>query len=49
LPGEAPGRVEIADVYDRAEALDVITRSFSDYQNVFGDPAERTKQLKKLF
>lgn len=39
LPGEAPRRVEIADVYDRVEALDVITRSLSDYQKEFGDSA----------
>lgn len=38
LPGEAPRRVEIVDVYDRKEALDVITRSLSDYQKQFGDP-----------
>lgn len=37
LPGEAPRRVEIADVYDRSEALDVITRSISDYQKQFGE------------
>ena len=37
LPGEAPRRVEIVDVYDRPEALDVITRSMSDYQKQFGD------------
>ena len=37
FPGEAPRRVEIADVYDRVEALDVIARSFSDYQKQFGD------------
>ena len=36
LPGEAPRRVEIADVYDREEALDVINRSLIDYQNKFG-------------
>lgn len=48
LPGDAPRRVEIAGVYDRVEALDVITRSFSDYQNQFGDPVNRTKQLKRL-
>ena len=36
LPGEAPRRVEIADVYDRKEALDVIRRSMVDYQNGFG-------------
>jgi inorganic pyrophosphatase len=37
LPGDAPRRVEIVDVYDRAEALDVITRSISDYQKQFGE------------
>jgi inorganic pyrophosphatase len=31
LPGDAPRRVEIADVYGRAEATDVITRSMRDY------------------
>ncbi|HEY8186850.1 MAG TPA: inorganic pyrophosphatase [Pyrinomonadaceae bacterium] len=32
LPGEDPRRVEIVDVYDRAEALDVIQRSMRDYE-----------------
>lgn len=42
LPGDAPRRVEIVDVYDRVEALDVIERSFNDYKNKFGDlKAER--------
>jgi inorganic pyrophosphatase len=36
LPGDAPRRVEIADVYDREEALDVINRSLNDYVNKFG-------------
>ena len=31
LPGDAPRRVEIADIYGRAEAMDVITRSMRDY------------------
>lgn len=31
LPGEAPRHVEIAGVYGRAEATDVITRSMRDY------------------
>jgi inorganic pyrophosphatase len=48
FPGEAPRHVEIAGVYDRAEALDVITRSLSDYQNHFGDPAPRSKELKRV-
>jgi len=43
LPGDAPRRVEIVDVYDRAEAWDVITRSMRDYQKQFGDPANRIK------
>lgn len=38
LPGDAPRRVEIVDVYDRAEALDVITRSIADYQKQFAEP-----------
>ena len=36
LPSDTPTRVEIADVYDRIEALDVITRSLRDYENEFG-------------
>lgn len=48
LPGDAPRRVTIVAVYDRAEALDVITRSISDYQKKFGDPEKRTKKLKRL-
>ena len=35
LPSDAPRRVEIVDVYDRAEALDVIRRSLRDYQTQF--------------
>jgi inorganic pyrophosphatase len=38
LPGDAPRRVEIVDVYDRGEALDVIKRSFRDYLAKFGEP-----------
>ena len=36
LPEEAPRRVEIAAVYDRAEALEVIQRSCRDYQLLVG-------------
>ena len=36
FPGDKPKRVEIADVYDRAEALDVIYRSLRDYRKEFG-------------
>jgi inorganic pyrophosphatase len=36
LPGDEPKKVEITHVYDRTEALDVITRSLRDYEEVFG-------------
>jgi inorganic pyrophosphatase len=32
LPGDAPKKVEIVGVYERAEALDVINRSLRDYR-----------------
>ena len=38
LPGEAPRRVEIASVYDRTEALDVIKRSMRDYNARYLEP-----------
>jgi inorganic pyrophosphatase len=48
LPAEAPRRVEIAAVYNRAEALDVIERSMRDYRQRFGDPALRVTQFRQL-
>jgi inorganic pyrophosphatase len=48
LPNEAPRRVEIADVYDRTEASEVITRSFDDYRARYGAPEERVGQLRRL-
>jgi inorganic pyrophosphatase len=39
-PGDPGHRVQIAEVYDKAEALDVIERSMADYQNHFGNPEE---------
>ncbi len=41
LPGDAPRRVEIPDVYGRAEALDVIQRSVRDYDRKFPQNATR--------
>ena len=35
FPGDKPKKVEIVDVYDRVEALDVISRSLRDYQTEF--------------
>jgi len=37
LPEEAPRKVEIAHVYDRTEAMEVISRSLRDYQAKFGE------------
>jgi inorganic pyrophosphatase len=48
FPGDAPRRVEIAHVYDRAEALDVIGRSMRDYRNKFGEPEKRIAELRRL-
>jgi inorganic pyrophosphatase len=48
LPGAAPRRVEISDVYGRSEAFDVIERSIRDYRKKFGDPEMRISQLRKL-
>jgi len=49
FPGDNPRRVEIVDVYHRGEALDVIERSRRDYDERFGSPHERMKELSKLF
>lgn len=48
LPAEAPRRVEIAAVYNRAEAYDVIARSQRDYRKAFGDPEERVDQFRRM-
>ena len=39
VPGESAGLVEIAEVYGRRAAHDVIARSRADYQEQFGDIA----------
>lgn len=41
VPGAAPMKVEIADVYDRDEAYDVITRSRADYDAHFAELKQR--------
>ena len=48
LPGDAPRRVEIVDVYDRAEAFEVIGRSIRDYAGRFGDTKKRLESLDRL-
>ena len=48
LPGDAPRRVEIADVYDRDEAIEVIERSLQDYRSRYGAPETRITELRRL-
>lgn len=47
LPDQ-PRQVRIAEVYDRAEALEVIRASFDDYREAYGDPALRLEALRRL-
>ncbi len=42
IPGEGKRSVEIAEVYDRAEALEVIKRSMKDYERVYGQKPAAT-------
>ena len=48
LPNEAPRRVEIADVYGREEAIEVIQRSLDDYRARYGAPETRVDELRRL-
>lgn len=48
LPDEGPRKVEIAGVYGRVEALDVVERSLTDYRNKFGNLAEKIDEIRKL-
>ncbi|MBI1735894.1 MAG: inorganic pyrophosphatase [Candidatus Rokubacteria bacterium] len=48
LPHEGPGRVEIAEVYDRDSAGEVIRRSVDDYRASFGAPETRLAELRRL-
>lgn len=48
LPQESPRRVEIADVYDRAAALETISRSIQDYRALYGAPESRVDELRRM-
>ena len=48
IPGAGPRKVQIAEVYDRAEAVEVIRRSIDDYRERFGAPEERARRLRQL-
>jgi inorganic pyrophosphatase len=48
LPQEGLRRVEIAEVYDRAGACEVIRRSVEDYRVNYGAPEPRIAELRRL-
>ena len=48
LPQEAPRRVEIAEVYNREDAWEVIRRSVADYRTRYGAPETRIAELRRL-
>lgn len=48
LPHEAPRRVEIAEVYSRAAATEVISSSLVDYRAKYGAPERRIGELRRL-
>jgi len=48
LPLASLRKTTIAEVYDRAEAHEVIKASVTDYRNKFGDPAQRVHELREL-
>ena len=47
-PAEQAPKVTIAEVYDRAEALEVIQCSLADYRERFGAPEEPVAELRRL-
>jgi inorganic pyrophosphatase len=48
IPGAGPRRVQIAEVYGRAEAIEVIRRSIDDYGEKFGEAEARLERLRHL-
>ena len=47
LPGEEQRRVEIAEVYGREGASEVILRSIDDYRSTYGAPETRLDELRR--
>jgi inorganic pyrophosphatase len=47
-PDDSARKVSIAEVYDRAEALEMVRRSLADYVDVFGAPEARWEELRRL-
>ena len=47
LPHDGPRRVEIAEVYGREAAMEVIVRSIEDYRAKYGAPEMRLQELRR--
>ena len=47
-PNKATFAVRIAEIYGRAEAVEVIERSIQDYRTHFGSPEDRIAELRRL-
>jgi inorganic pyrophosphatase len=48
LPGPGARKVQIAEVYGRDDAVEVIRRSIDDYRAKFGAPEERARRLREM-
>ena len=48
LPGPDARKVQIAEVYGRDEAMEVIRRSIEDYRAKLGAPEERARKLREM-
>jgi len=48
LPGPGARNVQIAEVYGREEAVEVLRRSIEDYRAKFGAPEERARKLREM-
>jgi inorganic pyrophosphatase len=48
LPNDTPRALEVADVYSRDEAFEIIEHSFADYRATFGNPESRVEELQNL-
>jgi inorganic pyrophosphatase len=48
LPGPDARKVQIAEVYGRDEAMEVIRRSIEDYRAKFGAPEDRAGKLREM-
>jgi inorganic pyrophosphatase len=48
IPGDAPRKVDIREIYGRHEACEVIRLSQADYHAHYGEPGSRFTQLRTL-